>query len=156
MSRNATNTEKADAIARLQEILKPGDTVYCLLRSVSKSGMSRTMSFYGANYEFLDGYISNALGLRRVPMGKGEGLKVSGCGMDMGFRVVYKLGHALFGAGFGCIGRACPSNDHTNGDHDYTPHNDGTPKTSEEVGKDLPTYRHYHTDGGYALKHHWL
>lgn len=37
---------------------------------------------------------------------------------------------------FECIGHGCPSNDHCNGDRDYTPH--------------------HHNSGGYALKHRWL
>lgn len=36
-------TEKADAIARLREWIKPGDTVYTILDHVSASGMSRAI-----------------------------------------------------------------------------------------------------------------
>lgn len=68
---------------------------------------------------------------------KGDALVVNGCGMDMGFHVVYELGYTLYGRdGFICIGERCPSNDHSNGDRDYTPH--------------------AHTDGGYALRYEWL
>jgi hypothetical protein len=67
---------------------------------------------------------------------KRECLSVSGCGMDMGFHVVYSLSRTLFKDNFECIGKSCPSNDHSNGDRDYTPHQ--------------------HSDGGYALRHKWV
>ena len=54
----------------------------------------------------------------------------------MGFAVIYELSQALFPKGFECIGEKCPSNDHSNGDRDYTPH--------------------HHNSGGYALKHRWM
>jgi len=65
-----------------------------------------------------------------------EGAKASGCGMDMGFALVYDLSRILFKEGFECIGEHCPSNDHSNGDRDRTPHK--------------------HSDPGYALNHRWL
>ena len=75
-----------------------------------------------------------ALGCR---MGKRDGLIVGGCGMDMGFEIVYNLGRTLWPDGAPCVGEKCQSNDHHNGDWDYT------------AGK-------LHRDGGYALKHQWL
>ena len=39
----AQMAERDEAIANLREILKPGDTVYTILRHVSKSGMSRVI-----------------------------------------------------------------------------------------------------------------
>ena len=69
-----------------------------------------------------------------------EGIRVRGAGMDMGFHLVYNLSATLFPDGFDCVGdgpgQLCRSNDHSNGDRDYTPHR--------------------HKDGGYALKHRWL
>ena len=37
----AAEAERAEAIAKLREWIKPGDTVYTVLDSVSRSGMSR-------------------------------------------------------------------------------------------------------------------
>src|SRR5712692_6873174 len=65
-----------------------------------------------------------------------EGIKVSGAGMDMGFHLVYSLSYDLYPDGFECIGERCPSNDHSNGDRDYSPH--------------------HHKDGGYALLQRWI
>ena len=160
--------ERAEAIETLRDILAPGDTVYCVLRHVSRSGMMRHIDFYkmpdtpGDSPRWLSWLIGRALDLRLAP--RDNGLKVSGCGMDMGFHVVYNLSATLYRGGFGCIGDPeggirCPSNDHSNGDRDYTPHLDDTPQSAAEVGTDIPAkraHRHYHNDGGYALTSRWL
>lgn len=87
--------ERDAACDELREWLKPGDTVSCILRSVSRSGMSREISFVDKEMRNLDYPISKACGYR---FGK-QGLKVGGCGMDMGFAVVYELGHRLWPKG---------------------------------------------------------
>lgn len=38
--------ERNEALERLRGWVKPGDTVYCVLRSVSRSGMSRVIHFF--------------------------------------------------------------------------------------------------------------
>lgn len=127
---------KAEAHERLLSVLKPGDTVHCVLRHVSRSGMSRRIDFYkleAGDRVFLTGSIGHVLDMKHDRKG---GLSVSGCGMDMGFSVVYELGYALFPEGFTCIGNGCPSNDHSNGDRNRKPHK--------------------HNSGGYALRHAWL
>jgi hypothetical protein len=134
-------TDKTKAIEQLREWLKPGDTVYTILESVSRSGMSREIRvvvprtdetgrvfFLHPNWS-----VSRAIGVRQ---GKRDGLVVGGCGMDAGFEVVYHLGRVLWPDGVPCAGERCHSNDHSNGDRSYEPHT--------------------HTDGGYALKHEWL
>lgn len=84
----------------LREILSHGDTVFCVLRHVSASGMSRTIDFYVIKENrplWLTGYIGAALGYKR---GKHDrGLVISGCGMDMGFHVVYCLASELWPKG---------------------------------------------------------
>jgi hypothetical protein len=69
-----------------------------------------------------------------------EALKISGCGMDVGFEAIYDLGRALYPDGFRCSGNNCVSNDHMNGD----------PKgyTQDET--------HIHSNGGYAFRQRWL
>jgi hypothetical protein len=84
---------REQARTKLREILKPGDTVYCVLRSVSRSGMSRQIDFYAEGMEYLTGYVSEACDYPRHRCGP---LKVGGCGMDMGFSVVYNLGAVLW------------------------------------------------------------
>jgi hypothetical protein len=130
-------TEKAEAIERLRGMLKPGDTVYTILRHVSRSGMSRSISVVVVQdgVPFDVSWAVAKAGLGRFDRDR-DGVKVTGCGMDMGFHLVYNLAWTLYPDGFGCVGEHCPSNDHSNGDRDRTPHK--------------------HSDGGYALVHRWL
>lgn len=100
MTTKASKADRAEAVERLRNYLRPGDTVTCVLRSVSRSGMSRRIDFYkfaadgGAVVKlYLSGLIGTALGWS---CGR-DGLRVQGCGMDMGFHVVHELGYALFG-----------------------------------------------------------
>ncbi len=163
-----------EARAHLRALLPVGTTVTCVLRSVARSGMSRRIDFYklGADgsHDWLTSRIARALG------DGGEvdkGLRVSGCGMDMGFHVVHELAARLYPDGFGCIGDTpggarCPSNDHMNGDRDYTPNGekqvgwaacDACCDLSEEQrdrNQGCPDHAHWHKSGGYALRHKWL
>lgn len=104
---NATSSsakqDKIDRLARAREMLLKfcprGTTVYGIVRSVSRSGMSRRIDFYAidptdARPVFLTGYISTLLGMPWKD--KRDGLSVSGCGMDMIFHVVNNLSMALY------------------------------------------------------------
>lgn len=124
--------EQQEAIEKLREILKPGDTVHTVLRNVSRSGMSRQIDLYkidGAEMSYLTGYAAKALDYRRTEQGA---LKVGGCGMDMGFAVVYNLSRRLFPDGFipAKAGRTFGRN--------------GSPATALD------------NDGGYALNQRWV
>jgi hypothetical protein len=121
--------EKQEAIDHLRKVLKPGDRVYGIVRSVSRSGMSRTIDFYafqphececkatgvGANHDpgcrgdvidrvYLSGWIATALDYNRTDQGA---LRVSGAGMDMVFGTVYHLSRVLFPQGFGIACDKC-------------------------------------------------
>lgn len=146
--------ERAEAIANLRSMLPPGSTVYTILRHVSRSGMSRRISLRAiidGHPHDLDGRAARACGWT-WDRDKG-GIRASGCGMDMGFHLVSTLSRVLYPDGFGCIGDKCPSNDHSNGDRDYTPHGCGlTPHLRGVlVGTD-----HWHGAGDYALRHRWI
>ena len=101
----AQKAEQAESIERLRDMLPPGSTVRCVLRSVSRSGMSRQIDFYTIDDDgdllYLSGYIGNALSVTRTQQGA---LKVSGAGMDMGYHIVHNLGATLYPDGYGCIG----------------------------------------------------
>lgn len=105
------DTEKLEALARLREWIKPGDTVYTILDHVSSSGMSRAIRLV-VPYTREDGTIDHVhpnhaagvvLGLRHWKRNGREqdALIMGGCGMDMGFSLVYDLSEALYG-GFRC------------------------------------------------------
>lgn len=134
---NQKQREQQEAIERLREHVKPGDTIFCKLQHVSKSGMLRVIQLIKIeNNEplYLGWNVAKALGMTYDK--KREGVKIGGTGMDMGFALVYDLSRTLFQDNFICLGADCPSNDHTNGDCDRTPHK--------------------HSNGGYALRHRWL
>lgn len=141
----ARKTEREDALTKLRKWIKPGDTVYTVLDHVSASGMSRAIRVVllscheGKVADLHPNFaIGTLLGLRHWTRNgqTREALVVSGGGTDMGYHIVYTLSRLLFPE-FTCIGKDCPSNDHHNGDRDFT------------IGK-------HHSDGGYALRHRWL
>ena len=90
---------KEQASEQLLKMLKPNDIIWCVLRKVASTGMSRQIDFYVIqNNEpfWLTGRIARLLGWRQA---KNDALIVSGCGMDMGFHVVYELGQTLWPKG---------------------------------------------------------
>jgi hypothetical protein len=131
-----------EAAARLLEYLKPGGTVYTVLRHRAASGMSRTIQVVtiendrdrGPWVAHLGYNVAAALGLTYDR--DREGVRVSGCGMDMGFWLAYEIGATLWPDGYKCPGKTCQSNDHSNG-------------APVRKGK-------LHRDGGYALRHSWI
>jgi hypothetical protein len=136
-----------DYIEELREILPPGTKVYTVLRHVADSKMTRWISPIVIDIDDRSGkpkirdisyLLKWAFPSHFQTDKRWEGLKRVGVGMDMGFDLVYTLARLLYREGFECIGEGCPSNDHSNGDRDYTP------------GHCV------HSDGGYALTQEWL
>jgi len=127
----------------LTKLLRPGDCVYTKLIHRSRSGMYRVIDLYVMRDNAPLRITWDAANLLEGYDTRHEGARASGCGMDMGYHLVHNLGLSLFPNGYTCLGNTreaggirCPSNDHTNGDRDYTPH--------------------LHKCGGYALTHRWL
>lgn len=146
------NKSDSQAIERLQEWLKPGDTVYTSVNHVSRSGMSRNIKVYKFqdNQPLWLGYnVALALGWRYDP--DYEAVKVSGSGMNMGFHLVYELSNTLFPDGFDCPGQGCPSNDH--GNRLDPPENACTAYLGDCTNLCVPWH---HRNGGYALHQRWL
>jgi hypothetical protein len=82
--------------SELRNILRPGQTVYCILRHCSASGMTRRISLAiidGTKLRTIDHLAADAMGAK---LHKSEGIIANGCGMDMGFHLVYNLGRALW------------------------------------------------------------
>ena len=132
-----TQSSKQEARERVLKLVKPGDTVYTILRHVSRSGMQRVIDLIVLTEDGPQSIAHQTAVLTDTPLDRDRwGVKARGAGMDMGFHIVYELSHQLFPQGFDCIGEHCPSNDHSNGDRDYTPHQ--------------------HKDGGYALLQRWM
>lgn len=85
---------------KLIGLLSDTDTIYTVLRSVSKSGLSRVISFHVVNDNKeivnINYYIKTLLGYKFNK--SRDGLIIKGGGMDMGYHVVHTLKHVL-GAG---------------------------------------------------------
>ena len=88
------------AIERLlTHYVKAGTKVYTIMRHVSSSGMSRNISLVIANGdEVIDitYYAAHALGDKLIESKGHRAIRVNGCGMDMGFHLVYNLSSVLF------------------------------------------------------------
>lgn len=90
-----TKTEIEGARERLAGLLRTGDTIYTVLRRVSRSGMEREIELYAVRDNrpvYLTRSVAALLG---YPVGD-RGLKVRGAGMDMGFHLVESLSRVLY------------------------------------------------------------
>ncbi len=169
--------QSAEFIEKLRETLKPGDTLHTVLRSVSRSGMNRKIDVYKLyvddkgeiQKQWLSYWIARAIG--ETFDKKMDCLSVSGCGMDMGFHVVYNTSRVVFAGGFKCSGAGCPSNDHSNA---YSENRQGNcavchkPLGDSQLtrlnihhqvqvcSEECATGDWMHSDPGYALKQVWL
>ena len=127
-----TKAEQAEAIERLREYVRPGTRVYTILRHVSKSGMTRVVdckvAMPDSSIAHIGYNVAQAMGYTWDD--KREGMRVGGCGMDMGSHVVYGLGVVLFGCGK---------------DTQALDYHTGRNGASEAEN-----------DGGYLLEHSWL
>lgn len=154
-TRRYTEDETLEAIDYLRDKLTPGRTVYTKITHVSSSGMSRSIECYLAqgsdNLTDITWEVARATNARLDP--RHGGIVMGGCGMDMGFALVYNLGRTLYPDGVPCTGSSgydpityatlhyaprCKSNDHVN---------DATVPYSRDV---------IHRNGGYALNQVWM
>jgi hypothetical protein len=172
--------QQEESLTVLRDLLPPGSTAHTILRHVSRSGMSRRISVVVITPEGprdVTWHVAQVTGFRLSR--DHEGLVVGGCGMDMGFAVVYSLSRSLYPEGHRCIGQEpvrCPSNDHSN---DYgalarqyqEAHGEGVPHDTYEARSAYCAARaewmqtqesrlwspeRVHSDGGYAVSQRWL
>jgi hypothetical protein len=78
---------QAQCAAELKPLLFDGRKVFCNVTRVSSSGMSRCIQFYVIEGDDLHRITHLIAGAGDYPM-TDEGLRVSGCGMDMRFAVL--------------------------------------------------------------------
>lgn len=119
---------REQAREKLRAWFPVGATVFTILRHVSSSGMTRRISvLVPLEGGILDvsGYVATALDYRRHD--RDGGIIVRGCGMDMGYHLIYCLSRSLYPDGFKV---------------------EGTERNGDTSGHDK--------DGGYALKHRWI
>jgi hypothetical protein len=92
-----SKSEIAESKAALLEWLKPGMTVYTILDSCSRSGMCRHIRLVvleGDSPRYLSYHAAKVLGYKCDR--HSDAIRITGCGMDMGFALVYELSSALF------------------------------------------------------------
>lgn len=152
MSKKAEKeAQRLEAITALKKMVTPGMRIYTQLEHVGSSGMSRRIKVF---IPVTSDYEQNKMSIRDITYwtahacgyrfnGDKGSIVIGGCGMDMGYAIVYSLSRVLFADDFKCIGEHCPSNDHVND-------RDGSFKReAANIGRK-------HSDGGYALTHSWL
>lgn len=93
---------QTEALDKLKALLPSDTVIYNVVRHVSKSGMSRRISFFiiedGCRIRNIDHLLVMAgFGKRR---GNEEGLYIQGTGMDMAFATVYNISMELFNHGY--------------------------------------------------------
>lgn len=175
----AKDLARLDALEALRALVAPGDTVFCIQRHVSRSGMMRHISFKvapkvaGKPSANTDGgladithYVAAILDLRRADGWSYNAVKVSGCGMDMGFATVYALSHALYPEGFGDVGVSgwgAMSAYHMARASDFVGKRPATPEEARQWINEGARFSArngdasgWETDGGYALLHRWM
>jgi len=79
----------------------------CIVKSISKSGMSRKLLFFSVDQNsegncmpYYYGYFLELLGYKSSRNYSDSSITVRGCGMDMIFYTHYKVIHTLFDFGF--------------------------------------------------------
>jgi hypothetical protein len=105
MKKSERDERKAKAIQDLRDILPPGSTVYLTLSRVSRSGMSRVIKCIAKtehegdagkweDMQDISWHIAHAL---EYPLVREEGVRIGGCGMDMGLALIDNLSYAVYG-----------------------------------------------------------
>lgn len=98
--------DKQDAINFLRRVSDSQErpTAWTILKSVSASGMSRDMkvvSQFEGRVVDLTWYVGKATSVGRLTEKHGQRVvRVGGCGMDMGFHLIYSLSHVLYNNGY--------------------------------------------------------
>lgn len=92
---------REEGVQKLKELAPEGSHLYIVLRHTSQSGMVRHISAFVIqdNYPICLDRLIVKLGLFKLTKG-GEAMLVHGCGMDMGFHVVYETARAVYGNGY--------------------------------------------------------
>ena len=99
-----TKQELQEARETLERLMPKGSTVYTILDSVSASGMERKIRLvvFKEGTDFHPNWSAAVVLGRTIKRGidGDECIVCKGCGMDMGFDLVYSLAQALYGDGY--------------------------------------------------------
>ena len=92
--------DKKDLERLLKDWFPKGSTAYTTVVHVAQSGMSRHIKVFAISGERIQNvsyYVSKLLDWRLT---KNDAVFVSGCGMDMGFHLIYVLARVLYDDGY--------------------------------------------------------
>ncbi len=99
--------DKKDLERLLKEWFPKGSTAYTTAVHVARSGMSRHIKVFATPkkgvIQNVSGYVADYLDWRYTNK---EAVFVSGCGMDMGFHLIYTLSSVLYDDGY-AIKQSC-------------------------------------------------
>ena len=94
--------ESTDTVEYSTQLLKDnfpkGSTVYLVVRQISRSGMYRHISCHSKDFGNYSYHVAKVL--KWAYKDKTNAVGVGGCGMDMGFHMVYTLASVLYGDGY--------------------------------------------------------
>jgi hypothetical protein len=146
---NRKDADRQESLTAIRELLNVGDTVFTKLDSVSRTGMSRNIT----PLVIRDGeprYLGYHVGRILQHKTDDHSVRMQGCGMDMGFEMVYLLGRYLFPEGFGerCRDKGCTFRPATKQDAALATDHHFRGRNGDTCGWD--------NDGGYALNHRWI
>ena len=92
--------DKERAEELLKECFPKGSTAHTTVVHVARSGMSRHIKVFairGERIQNISNYVAKYLDWRYTNK---EAVFVSGCGMDMGFHLIYTLSSCLYDDGY--------------------------------------------------------
>ena len=97
-----TKQETREQLEQFRRMCPPGTKVYTILRSVSRSGMSRNISLVSeapsTDHKCYPNWAGAVLTENTHLKGFNDSIRVGGCGMDMGLALVDHLSYAAYGA----------------------------------------------------------
>ncbi len=96
---------RQESISYLKSMLNKDDIIHTQLCHVSQSGMTRHIKVRLIRDNIpldLSFHTSRALdwAMAKDKFGDRNGIRVGGCGMDMGFHMIYTLARVLYGDGY--------------------------------------------------------
>lgn len=97
-----SETQKAESRQVLRDLFdgQENPTAYTVIRHVSASGMTRDISVKviddDGRLRDVSWHVAKVLGWTLRDVSGDWAVRVSGCGMDMGFHLVYTLSHVLY------------------------------------------------------------
>ncbi len=156
-----SKSEVQKVLDDLKQLLPPGTTVYTRLNHVSRSGMQRSITplvLVDNEPHYLAWSVCVLFG---QDLDRYDGVKMNGCGMDMGFELVYQLGYKLYPDGFGVkSGKGFRASTREELERykmssEYLGNPRGAEKPDTFCGRNGDTSG-WDSDGGYALKQRWI